>query len=543
MFFISTVVQDAACKKINNVLVDTSDLAISQYSLLGQTPPPSAPDSPATLCKDSSPAVKDQTQPEEALEEQPIVLDSQDGAYGSENSQQDPTSLYPLIVVTQQLNGSPTQEGKTSEEVPLHTDIHPTTAESDIRQEDGDPPETPANPQSPEPSEAPPRSNAKCFQEPSSPELSASEHLLESSEQQPSADSLVNIRLGFLSQAIAAPPELPAQRQGPTDRAVYLSGKMKDNWEVERVEEQEEAKQAEVQGTRQEEPRGTGVGEEKTGEGEGGAAEETVGQSAEDIGDSEALEWSVATKKEVGEEKEEDKKQQMEDEEKDNAGRREYKEEKEKEKKEEQREDNDREKGQKYEEEDEEQKESKEEKQKDRVRGGKCKKEKEQKEKEEEQREKKEKQEQQEDGGQGGECQEEKEKGKKANNDRGQGEKHEEDNKEEQKEEQEKIGGQGGKNEEEKEQEEKKEDDGGQGEKQEKQKKESNEEKQHGEVQNEDGGQAHEKVVPDRPLVEPGPDSIAAIRALVSEVIEVEVEIGQDPDLLQGLPASCNVAL
>lgn len=550
------MVQDAACKKINNVLVDTSDLAISQYSLLGQTPPPSAPDSPATLCRDSSPAVKDQTQSAGALVDQLHVLDPQHHANTSENLKQDPTSLYPSIVVTEQLNGSPSQKGKTSEEVHLPNDVHQTSAESDIRQEDGDRPEAPVNPVGHEPSPSPPHINAECFQGPSSPELSTSEHLLESFEQQPSASSLVNIRLGFLSQAIAALPGFPAQHQGPTDRAVYLSGEMKDNWEVEKVEKQEEASQTEVQGRRQEEARGTGGGQEKMGESAKGGEMESLGKSVEDIRDSEATERSVATKKEVEEEKKEDKKQEVEEEE-DNGKQGECREDKEKETEEEQKakKDNDRGRGEKHKEDKGQKKESKEEKQMDDGgRGRECKEEKEEKEKveeqkekeddgggdgekqegEEEQKESKEKQEEQkEDGGKGGEYQEEKEKGKK-DEDRGRGVKHEED-----KEEQKEIEGRGGKDAEEKEEheEEKKDDDddGGHKEKQEEQKTESKEEKQQEEI----GGRVLEQVVPDCPLGEPQPDSIAAIREMVSEVIEVEVEISPGPEL----PASCNDAL
>ncbi|CAK6969418.1 protein Niban 1-like [Scomber scombrus] len=54
---IETVVQDAASKKTNNLLLDTTDLAISQYSLLGHTPPLSAPGSPAFQARDSSSGV------------------------------------------------------------------------------------------------------------------------------------------------------------------------------------------------------------------------------------------------------------------------------------------------------------------------------------------------------------------------------------------------------------------------------------------------------------------------------------------------------
>lgn len=452
-FIFSTVVQDAACKKINNVLVDTSDLAISQYSLLGQTPPLSAPESPSTLCRDSSPAVEEHPQPEEALVQQLQVLDAQHWASGSENPQQDPTSLCPLIVVTEQLDGPPGQDGTTSEEVHLHTDVHLMTA--DVKQEDRDPPEAPADPEGSEPS---PRHIPA-----EEPELSASELLLEkqSSEQQPSADCLVNIRLGFLSQAIAAPPGLPVQRQGPTDRAVYLSGHTKDNWEVQRLEEQHEEERVGVEGTSLEEATGTGGGEEETGESaEGRKTEESL---------SKPVDRSVATKEEEEEkemgEKNDNKKQEEEEENDADGGRGENEEEV------------------------------------------------------------------QEGGGQGGKNVEEKEEQKEYG-----GECHEGD------------GGQGGKNAEEKGEEEENNDEGRVKEQTE-EKKESKAEQEargpggelpeeKGEDEQNGGREGEEEQKADRPLVEPQPDSIAAIRELVREVIEVQVEIS--PNHLQGPPASCN---
>ncbi|KAG7525406.1 hypothetical protein JOB18_026479 [Solea senegalensis] len=64
---IETVIHDGANKKSSNRLLDISDLAISEYSLLGQSPPCSAPDSPANHDRNAPTAVaseKQQSAPE-----------------------------------------------------------------------------------------------------------------------------------------------------------------------------------------------------------------------------------------------------------------------------------------------------------------------------------------------------------------------------------------------------------------------------------------------------------------------------------------------
>lgn len=459
------MVQDAACKKINNVLVDTSDLAISQYSLLGPSPPLSAPDSPSALCRDSSPAVEDHTQPEEALVQQLHVLDAQHEANGRETPRQETTSLGPSIVATEQLNGSPSLEGTTSEEVHLHTDTHTSTAESEDKQVDHDPPQALPDPEGPEPSAAP-------------QPASSSDVLVDkpSSEQQPSADSLVNIRLGLLSRAVAAPPGPPEQRQVLTDRAVYLSGHMKNNWEVEKLEELE---------TSMEEAKGAEGGEEETGElAEGGGTEENLNKCAEEKHQDSDTEEEVKM----------EEKKEVDNRERGGECKKKKEEEQKKEK-----EDDHRKRGEK----DEEVQEV------DQV-----------KEKEEEQKKETE-EEQMEIGGQKGEKNEEK------NDKRGVGKTHEEQEKEQKekekkKEEEQENGGRQGKNAEEAEQKVEK-------------------------VENDDRGrerqeeeEEQEKVVPEGPLVELQPDAIAAIRELVSEVIEVQVDVSPAPDLPRGPPPSWN---
>ncbi|XP_040911960.1 protein Niban 1-like isoform X2 [Toxotes jaculatrix] len=121
---IETVVQDAASKKSNNLLLDISDLAISQYSLLGQTPPRSAPDSPSAIhspdpsstvsSKDKEPApvveegaqtvtAQPQTDPELNDEAKPDPSTTQ-------SSEQSTDLQSPLIIVTQQFDESVTEE-------------------------------------------------------------------------------------------------------------------------------------------------------------------------------------------------------------------------------------------------------------------------------------------------------------------------------------------------------------------------------------------------------------------------------------------------
>lgn len=286
---LSSAVQDAASKRITNVLLDTSDLAISQYSLLGQTPPRSAPDSPATHTRAASSAAPSE-EPAPVVEDPHRHDDAKHEAPTTDNSEQSPVTLYPLIVVTQQCNDSSTKEECTSEESrkEVHLDAgQSTTAKSNVGQEVG-PPDAPANPDSPEPSASPsslqasPDVTADCVQsdqaavpeKSATPDLSSSEHLTETqtsdqhcttSSHPPCTDSPMKISLDILSEAIghnaAAPPERQPVTHSTTDRAVYLSGEIKDNWEIEGVKDETQVQESIEEGTKE-----TGECEEEMGE-------------------------------------------------------------------------------------------------------------------------------------------------------------------------------------------------------------------------------------------------------------------------------------
>ncbi|XP_035526469.1 protein Niban 1-like [Morone saxatilis] len=140
---IETAVQEAASKKSNNLLLDTSDLAISQYSLLGHTPPRSAPDSPAIHARDCSSAAASE-EPAPAVEEGGQMVTADVCLQGDTDVKSDPSTtqsseqsmplLSPVIIVTQQFDESSTEEAscfeETQEEVQLGTDTPSITAGS-----------------------------------------------------------------------------------------------------------------------------------------------------------------------------------------------------------------------------------------------------------------------------------------------------------------------------------------------------------------------------------------------------------------------------
>ncbi|XP_033506986.2 protein Niban 1-like [Epinephelus lanceolatus] len=380
---IETVVQDAASKKSNNLLLDTSDLAISQYSLLGQTPPRSAQGSPTLAARDSSTAAADEgKEPAPVVEEEsqtvsesdpdlnadakpdpsmtqscdqstvplspmivvtqqldestteeascieethevqlatstaaanegkepaPVVEEESQTVSESDpdlnaDAKPDPSMtqscdhstvpLSPMIVVTQQLDESTTEEASCIEEtheVQLATSTPSTTESIPAQPSNSAPPDSEAavthevgtpNPDSTNPSPDspdPPMSTvsspqstdapAECAQSdpPATPESSVTPDLLTSdtatedsslvqhpcpsSPHPPGTDNAVKISLGSLCQAIscdsAAPSVMPTMEQCTTDRAVYLRGEIKDNWEVEKVRKEKQIEAAE----------------------------------------------------------------------------------------------------------------------------------------------------------------------------------------------------------------------------------------------------------------------------------------------------------
>ncbi|KAE8291412.1 Protein Niban [Larimichthys crocea] len=349
---IETALQDATSKKTNNLLLDTSDLAISQYSLIGQTPPRSAPDSPSIQARDSSsaapseeaaPVVEETVQTvtaEVCLQVDPEPnADAKPDPSPSQSSDQITVLPSPVIVVIQQFDELSTEEAscfeETQEEVQVGTDAPSATADSS----NPTTPDVPANPESTDPipdsdlsmstSSSPPSTDvlSECAQsdQPPTPEVSETPDLstsdpvpedspapCTSSSHPPSTDSPMKISLGSLSKAIGSNSTVPfvmqTMAQRSMDRAVYLTGEIKDNWEMQRVKEdkQKEAEEEkEVHKTEAEK-------EEKEEEKEVDERETETEEGREKEKEAHARETEKEAKqeekqKEAGEEKEVDK--------------------------------------------------------------------------------------------------------------------------------------------------------------------------------------------------------------------------------------------
>ncbi|XP_028987066.1 protein Niban 1-like [Betta splendens] len=274
---IATVVQDAACKKSNNLLLDTSDLTISQYSLLAQTPPRSAPDSPASHTRDASSAVPEQ-------KKEPTSEEEKEGPVGETEDRRDdkprPSATpdhstmlpSPVIIVTQQCDESTTETScisETSEGVQLGVEEASTT-DSATAESKCDTPVSGAYEtgraklnDSPEPTESssPPSTDVPV-------ECAQPTDLNQTSEDSPSPPASpppsTKICLGTLSEAIGSGSAQTTVQQ-ITDRAVYLTGEMKDDWEKERANEKKE-KEAAEEGIEENESE-NGKETEKNGEG------------------------------------------------------------------------------------------------------------------------------------------------------------------------------------------------------------------------------------------------------------------------------------
>jgi len=297
-----SVVQDAASKKSNNLLLDTSDLAISQYSLIGQTPPRSAPDSPANNARRSSltgrsddqetaPVVEDRSQTADVCPQNNTEpkADTKSDPSISETSEQGTALLSPVIVVTQEFHDNASEEAlhfkETKEEDTIGSDTPMTSTDSTAAETSSseaagthevDTPDPLADLEStiqdsPEPSPLVPvqltdvhtehteNDHSATPENPATPDLSTSDQSSEeaTSNQPPSpshstgtseVDNPMKISLGSLSEAIAPCSMEPAMKtavQQPTDRAVYLTGTIKDNWEAERVKEEKQKEVAE----------------------------------------------------------------------------------------------------------------------------------------------------------------------------------------------------------------------------------------------------------------------------------------------------------
>ncbi|XP_061587966.1 protein Niban 1-like isoform X2 [Cololabis saira] len=287
---IETVVQDAVSRKSNHLLLDTSDLAISQYSLLGQTPPCSAPDSPANRTRLSSSAPKGDRETAPAVEDnQTADVFPQNDAELKDDTKSDSSagqpsgqSTTPVIVVTQQQDDCGSNEAQhlkeTSEEAKINSDA--TSAETDSGAAESSISDVSVTHDAPDPQADQGSTNSDYFDpsaldfsqssdaqseysqsessqsdlsttpetNPSAPEPSTFDQMPEeASSMQPSSpphspgadESAMKISLGSLSEAVtpsSMDPEKQKSGRQITDRAVYLTGRIKDNWEVERME-------------------------------------------------------------------------------------------------------------------------------------------------------------------------------------------------------------------------------------------------------------------------------------------------------------------
>ncbi|XP_038127393.1 protein Niban 1-like [Cyprinodon tularosa] len=290
---ITTVVQDAASKKSNNLLLDTSDLAISQYSLAGQTPPISAPDSPSVQPRhpeestnDESASVKeDQSKTSEVCLEGDVELKAEAMPELSPAQALNPSILLqsPVIVVTQQFDEHENKETQGSAETGKEdkseseaagekVEVESSNTDGASTQEAAETDSGSAIQHAPDPVSCVPIQTEDAQTESTPSESVSSENQisadlltsedtcsvqLPSPPQSPCSDSTMKISLGSLSEAIAPCSTEPVVKQ-PTDRAVYLTGPIKDNWEVERMKEekQREASENEKSKARDEEQNG-----------------------------------------------------------------------------------------------------------------------------------------------------------------------------------------------------------------------------------------------------------------------------------------------
>ncbi|KAM9349093.1 protein Niban 1-like [Symphorus nematophorus] len=339
-------------------------------------PSEETPDSSsAAATEEASPAVKEGGQTltiDVCLQGDPeLTADAKSEPSITQSTDQRTVLLSPVIIVTQQLDEPSTEETfhfeEAQEEVQLGTDAPSPTAdssESDAGHEAGAS-DAPVNPSSTNPipdsselsvstlsslqsTDVPAQSDQPATPENSAtPDLPTSDevtkditsvqHPCPSSSHLPCTDSPMKISLGSLSEAIGcdttAPPEMQAMARQPTDRAVYLTGEIKDKWEMERVKEEEQREAAEekavherVEEGREETGTGEGKEEEKQGErvvNEGCQSSECPAESAttlttkqgEEKVDDEGKgdEFDTEKRKERGEHAEKDGKQEKDE--------------------------------------------------------------------------------------------------------------------------------------------------------------------------------------------------------------------------------------
>ncbi|XP_029930738.1 protein Niban-like [Myripristis murdjan] len=261
------VVQEAASLQGSHLLLDCSDLAISQYSLLGQMPPCSAHDSPAVHTQASSSMVPDEHGESASLLDGGAPSGMVDFCPQSDpkpdpNPESNPTSSElsaalqaPIITVTHD-ESAPTDtcEASNSEAANLHvcgsTDppTLPECAGSDLVSPNSSvtpPLSVPPYPTAPSESTIQGDPSADLITSDVPPQVTSHLNCFFPLAPPPCADAPITTSLTSLCQAVCCnstvPPTGPTMLQQASDRAVYLRGGWTEDMKVERVKEERQA--------------------------------------------------------------------------------------------------------------------------------------------------------------------------------------------------------------------------------------------------------------------------------------------------------------
>lgn len=263
----SAVVQEAASLQGSHLLLDCSDLAISQYSLLGQMPPCSAPDSLAVHTQASSSMVPDEHGESASLLDGGAPSGMVDFCPHSDpkpdpNPESNPTSSElsaalqaPIIAVTHD-EPAPTDtcEASNSEAANLHvcgSADPPTLPEcpgSDLVSPNSSvtpPLSMPPYPTAPSESTIQGDPSADLIISDVPPQVTSHLNCSSPLAPPPCANAPIRTSLTSLCQAVCCnstvPPTVSTMLQQASDRAVYLRGGWTEDRKVERVKEEREA--------------------------------------------------------------------------------------------------------------------------------------------------------------------------------------------------------------------------------------------------------------------------------------------------------------
>uniref|UniRef100_A0A8C6SJM5 Niban 1/2/3 domain-containing protein n=1 Tax=Neogobius melanostomus TaxID=47308 RepID=A0A8C6SJM5_9GOBI len=237
---IQKVLQEATSKTSSKLLLDTSDLALSQYSLLGQTPSPSTPNSPTLPLRDIPSAAPVQDS-DSAKDKSPIC----EANNSSITVNQVKEIAAPVIVVTQEINDSSTADTLEIQSKPVMDLLQYESSDSEsvkIWEEisDSDPLEVLESLTSLEDAleDVPQNSSPEMTTNPvvqeleKLPEDSNICQSIASSESPTSQEYPMKISLETLSEAIVCDATENVMHQS-TDKAIYLKGPVMENWQFE----------------------------------------------------------------------------------------------------------------------------------------------------------------------------------------------------------------------------------------------------------------------------------------------------------------------